>query len=808
MKFGFDSPPIVAAAFILIPLAAFILSRLKNPFVASIPLGAPGGVPFKAHQTAFLVKLLKALELAGVFLLFFSAASPVIKTVETVWLNRGADIIFILDVSPSMAAQDMEGNRFNSAKKLILEFTARRPSDNIGLVAVGEDAALLVPPTSDREALNLRLEQLRIGEFGDGTALGMGLAVAAFHLEKSNARRKAAVLITDGENNAGAVHPETAADLLREMGVSFWVIAAGSAGEVPIDYVDPYTRIRRTGIFDSRYDPESLRRLSAAGGGTFIAAPSSEALTAAFSRLDEAEMTVQRVRDVNMKRSLSFQFLIFAVLILTSVRFIRGILSGWYKYGDKFAKEMRKKLLLSAFFFCVFAAFSFFALAGQRRETGFGVSDYRRGLDVVFAVDVSRSMDIRDAQTNETPKSRLERGLLIAAESTRTVTGARFAAAAGRGRGYLTVPLTFDIEASLNFLEALDLSSVTGRSTNLESLIEAAGDAFQSSSPARKVIVLISDGESHFGVLRNALNRCAKEGIIVNAVAVGSDEGKPVPEDDNGQPPAVSRREAVVMRMAAERTGGIYIDGGRTDASSVLSAHLLSLAQETSGNSSIPKDKRTLLVILAIIAYGASKFISLMPSARRFSFVSIIAVVFVFSSCSQGKLLLLKANYLFSLGRYDEAVVPYLEALNYEEAAPYAEYGLGLTFYFIDEEEAALNRYGNSQKILESLPDGEHRELRYRNYYNSGVIHFEQGDFPSAAAAFKEALKADPGRIDAKRNLEISLLSISAETTVGNRTESRSETKEILFEYIRQEEQQRWTSREWAPQERYEGPDY
>lgn len=324
MSFSFENPLLTVVALILIPFTALILLRLKNPFVAAVPLGAPGGIPFKSSQMGYLIKLLKFLELTGVLLMFISASGPQIKTAEIVLLNRGADIIFILDVSPSMAALDMDGkNRFSVAKTLLSDFVSRRPSDNIGLVAVGENAALLVPPTSDREALALRLEQLKIGELGDGTALGTGLAIAAYHLEKSNARRKAAFLITDGENNAGAVHPETAAALLREMGVSFWVVAIGSAGEVPIDYTDPYTKIRRTGIFDSRYDAESLRRLSAAGGGTFITALSANALAAAFSQLDDSEMTVLRPRIIHHRKSLSFQFLLFSVFLLAGVRFIR-----------------------------------------------------------------------------------------------------------------------------------------------------------------------------------------------------------------------------------------------------------------------------------------------------------------------------------------------------------------------------------------------------------------------------------------------------------------------------------------------------
>ena len=324
MSISFDNPVLAVSALFIIPLSIFIFYRLRNPFVAAVPLGAPGGIPFKTSQAGGIVNLLRILEVIGVFLLFISAAGPSIKTTETVLLNRGADIIFILDVSPSMAAVDMDGrNRFNAGVSMITDFADRRLSDSIGLVAVGEDAVLLLPPTSDRQALDLRLKQLRIGELGDGTALGMGISVATYHLDKSDAKRKIAILITDGENNAGAVHPETAAGFLRETGVSFYVIAVGSLGEVPIDYTDPFTKIRRSGIFDSRYDIESLRRLSATGGGTFISAPSADSLAAAFAQLDENEITIQRSRIVSRLSSVAFQFLTAAVVLIVSVKFIR-----------------------------------------------------------------------------------------------------------------------------------------------------------------------------------------------------------------------------------------------------------------------------------------------------------------------------------------------------------------------------------------------------------------------------------------------------------------------------------------------------
>jgi len=806
VNFGFDRPLTAVIAFIIIPLAWYILSKLKNPFVVYVPLGAPGGVPFKSQQMGGLVILLKFLEALGVFLLFFTAAAPVTKKTETVWLNRGADIIFVLDVSPSMAALDMDGkNRYTTAKNLITEFTNKRLSDNVGLVAVGTEAVLLLPPTTDREALFQRMDRLLIGEMGEDTALGMGLAVAAYHLEKSNAKRKIAVLITDGENNAGAIHPETAASMLREMNISLWVIGIGSAGKVPIDYLDPFTKVRNAGLFDSRFDVESLRRLSAAGGGTFIYAPTANSFAAAFTKLDEGEITVQIPRLINRRHSVSIYFLIPAILLVAAVWVIRRLL-----YKHNLNAELGRKMKASAVFFFLFAAFAVIAVINPKWGTQLTVSEYRRGLDAVFAIDVSRSMDIRDAQTDG-DQSRLERGALIAGDTVKAVSGARFAAAVGRSKGYLSVPLTWDSEAPLSFFKSLDAASMTGRSTNLEALVDAAADAFEESSPAKKVIVLVSDGESLGGILGNALNRCIKEDIIVNAVALGSDTGRSIPQSlNNAESPAIiSRRDAAVMRMAAEKTGGIYIDGSREDAASVLANHLISVSLQTGAGRSHPepKERRALFIFLAIIAYGISKFI---PLLRGFPLAPLAAIVFTLSSCSESKLLLLEANYLQTRGRYDEALLRYFKAQDFEDAAPYAEYGLGLTFYMLDEGKAALKSFENSQKILETLPGGEHSELRFRNSYNSGIILFEEGDYKSAAEAFKNALRADGRKIEAKRNLELSLMSAARQTKENNKNENRNnnETRELLFDLIREEEQRLWKSREWAQEEKPTGADY
>ena len=327
---GFDRPLFLIAAFFSVPLL-FLVSRYFKPlFALDIPLQPPGGIAFKSPvNLRFVMKLLHSLELAGAFLLFVAVSGPHLAFSEMVWLNRGADILFTLDISPSMAGIDMGGrNRFEASRTLIKDFADRRRQDDIGLIAFAQDAALLVPLTTDREVLNTRLETLAIGELGDGTAIGTSLALAAYHISRSQAPRRAVVLITDGENNAGEIHPETAAAMLGDLGVSLWVIGVGSTGIIPIDYVDPFTNMRRSGFYDSRYDPEVLMSLAASGNGHWVHAPEADAFAAAFSRLDQEELVIRRSASIRREEPLYVFFIIAALSLLWGVRLVRRYILG------------------------------------------------------------------------------------------------------------------------------------------------------------------------------------------------------------------------------------------------------------------------------------------------------------------------------------------------------------------------------------------------------------------------------------------------------------------------------------------------
>jgi Ca-activated chloride channel family protein len=233
----------------------------------------------------------------------------------------------------------------------------------------------------------------------------------------------------------------------------------------------------------------------------------------------------------------------------------------------------------SQFFFLIFAASMIMALAGPRWGIRL-VNETRRGVDVILALDVSRSMNAQD-----TEPSRLLRGVEIARELVEASGGLRFGLALGRGRGVLALPLSGDTEAVLNYLAVISSASATGAGTNLEELLDAAAGAFQDSLPSKRRVVLFSDGEAHTGALEGALEKLRARDIAVIAVGLGLEEGAPVPVEQgvlsggDGRP-VLSALHAAALRGGAEKSGGIYIDGNRQDAAGILKTHIEGLAAE------------------------------------------------------------------------------------------------------------------------------------------------------------------------------------------------------------------------------------
>ena len=541
---------------------------------------------------------------------------------------------------------------------------------------------------------------------------------------------------------------------------------------------------------------------------------------------------------------LGFLFLLAALVPLEAIRLKRGregtaLFASAAPFNERksLLRELRLRMVFSSIFFILSTAFLIVALAGPRWGTRI-VADYRRGIDAVMAFDLSRSMDVRDCQ-GEGVVSRLERGIAIAEEAATALGDIRIGTALGKGKGALAVPLTYDSETVSGFLRGLGSHAVSGSGTNLESLLDAASLAFTDSIPSRRIIVLFSDGETLSGSFSAALDRLRKEGISLCAVGLGTDQGGPVPvgkspEAPDGfllngdMQPVISSRHASLLRDGAEKTGSIYIDGNLDGAGAALIGHLSSLSSESrlSGQRRESNPRWRIFALSALVSLGGSRLLGFSrrarrrgPGAKAAGISALLCCLFLFSSCAktQGKLLIMEGNFFNTRGLYTEAISSYLKAMDYGDAVPYAEFGLGTAYFSLDEGAAALERYGAAKDGLSGPAWEGHGELSYRIYYNMGIIHFEKGEYGEAARAFRDALKVDGSRIEAKRNLELSLLTVTRSSSPQaaspeGRTEEGREGGGIgssaLFSYLRQKEQEQWKSKEWNGESDTSGPDY
>lgn len=256
-----------------------------------------------------------SLEILAVILVILALARPQLKNTRIQRNAKGIDIVLVLDLSSSMKAEDLKPSRFQAAKMVAKQFIDKRTSDRIGLVVFARKAFTVVPPTLDYSLLKKMLDNIKMGIIEDGTAIGMGIATAVNRLKDSKAKSKVIILLTDGQNNAGAIDPVTAADLAASFNIKIYTIGAGTRGMAPYPIQDP--------IFGKRYqnikvdiDETMLRKIASITGGEYFRATDTQSLEHIYNRIDKMEKTKIDEFIFTDFKDLYPQYLLPAVILL------------------------------------------------------------------------------------------------------------------------------------------------------------------------------------------------------------------------------------------------------------------------------------------------------------------------------------------------------------------------------------------------------------------------------------------------------------------------------------------------------------
>jgi Ca-activated chloride channel homolog len=412
----------------------------------------------------------------------------------------------------------------------------------------------------------------------------------------------------------------------------------------------------------------------------------------------------------------------------------------------------------------------------------------RTGRDVLVLFDLSRSMTVADVAP-----SRLAAAKLAAWETVSASQGDRVGLAVFGGSAFLQLPLTTDHGALKLFLDAASPDDLGDPSTELGSALAMVAKVFEHEGErGHRAVLLVSDGETdEHDDLEKATAGLRDEGIPVFALGVGTTGGGPVPADSAEAPEkfhrdhigriAMSRLEEGGLRQVAKLTGGAYARADRATDRRNLQAALASVRTRTlaSEQSKERADRFQWPLALAVAALLGDAALAAGAGRRRRGRVAVrtrvsaraaaavlLPLLLLLGGCSRGALDARKGARLYASGEF-AASAKLLDGALAADSTPVRAYSAGNAYYRLKRYEDAAVRYRRAATGS--------AELRQRSVFNLGNALVraaeeapERGQLLlDAIAAYEEALRLQPGDVDAKWNLEIAVKRLTDDRMSG-----------------------------------------
>jgi Ca-activated chloride channel family protein len=204
----------------------------------------------------------------------------------------GRDLMLAVDLSGSMKRRDMQVEkdwvtRLDVVKRVAGEFIERRDGDRIGLILFGTRAYLQAPLTFDRPTVRTLLQESVIGLAGEQTAIGDAIGLGVKRLRERPAGNRVLILLTDGANTAGEVHPMDAARFAAKLGLKIYTIGVGADVAMMRRL---YGSVRVNPSAD--LDEPTLAAIARATGGRYFRARQTDELVEIYRTLDELEPVI------------------------------------------------------------------------------------------------------------------------------------------------------------------------------------------------------------------------------------------------------------------------------------------------------------------------------------------------------------------------------------------------------------------------------------------------------------------------------------------------------------------------------------
>ncbi len=317
---------------LLLPILAIWKGRWGRPVAIRMP-STDDAIHVGAKTRSKIGGFMVFLGLLSFALLITAFARPRHGKGSTDIEASGIDIVLTLDVSGSMEALDFKiagtpTNRIEVVKGVVAKFVGQRPNDRLGMIAFAGRPYLVSPLTLDHEFLGKRLQDVKLHQVEDGTAIGSAIATSVTHLQDSNAKSRIIILLTDGVNNAGAVNPLTAAEAAKALGIKIYTIGVGIRGDAPVPVQDAFGRTHLE-MMKVDVDDEMLHKVSEATGGQSFRATDTDSLEKIYDSINQLEKTSRKLKQYQQYDELYLYFLIPGLclllleMILSQTRFRR-----------------------------------------------------------------------------------------------------------------------------------------------------------------------------------------------------------------------------------------------------------------------------------------------------------------------------------------------------------------------------------------------------------------------------------------------------------------------------------------------------
>lgn len=436
------------------------------------------------------------------------------------------------------------------------------------------------------------------------------------------------------------------------------------------------------------------------------------------------------------------------------------------KIGDpELVKQLMSQYKAASFvtkFIFVFLAIGLLAvgLANPRQPSGGNDQSSRSGIDVMIALDVSRSMLAQDVKP-----TRLDRAKQLLSRLIDKLGNDRIGIVVFAGKAYLQMPLSGDHAAAKMYLSAATPESIPTQGTVIGDALKMCYASFDSKEKKYKAVVLISDGEDHDEGAIKIASDMADQGVVINSVGIGSKEGAPIIDETTGDYKKDAEGNTVISKLneeelqsIAKKTNGIYQYFVSTDnALSNIVASFSNMPQRAVKDESLMSYQSFFqwFIGLALLFLLIELFISETRQTRVSKLRPAAVIIFLMFSSSllaqDARKSVKEGNEAYKKNDFVSAKDSYRKALNADTANTAAQYNLGNAFYKSGKKDSALIAYERSVNQLKTPADKE------KAYYNKGVVLQNDKKLEECIAAYKSALRIDPNDDDARQNLQKAL---------------------------------------------------